>query len=154
MKKKIILIIALLFPILFLLQLTAYKKHILESGYEVTLPVTGYDPRDLLSGHYITYTVDYGVTPLCNDRAQIYEGYICLNTKTFSPQPESGCQHFIRGVCKYGHFDAGIERFYVPEDKAAILDKKVRENKASIIVSIMPNGHAQVKDLLINGKSR
>lgn len=152
-SKKSALLIALLIPIIVLMALTAYKKYLLESGYEVTLPVYGYDPRDLISGHYVTYTVDYGVSNLCQNYSQIQQGYICLDTKTFSPQQDTGCQRFIRGTCNHGRFEAGIEKFYIPENKAEILDKQVREKQASIVISVTPDGHAQVKDLLINGKS-
>ena len=29
------------------------------SGVDIKLPVMGYDPRDLLSGHYIQYQIDW-----------------------------------------------------------------------------------------------
>jgi uncharacterized membrane-anchored protein len=153
MRTKSFLIISLLFPIITLIALTAYKKYLFESGYEVTLAVTGYDPRDLLSGHYVIYTVDYGVNGLCRDYATMQPGYICLDTKTFSQTRDVTCKHFIRGVCYAGRFDAGIEKFYIPENKAAMLDQKARDKQASILISVSPEGQAQVKDLLINGKS-
>jgi uncharacterized membrane-anchored protein len=152
-RTKVALCIALLFPIISLITLTFYKKHLLETGYEVVLPVSGYDPRDLLSGHYIIYTVDYGVSNLCRNSAYLEEGYVCLDNKTFSFEKNPVCKLVIRGTCSGGRFEAGIEKFYIPEDKAEILDKKVRGKKASILISISPTGQAQVKDLLIEGKS-
>lgn len=153
MRTKAALVVALLFPIITLMTLTVYKRHLLMTGYEVILPISGYDPRDLISGHYITYTVDYGVDNLCHNYSQIQQGYICLDTKTFSSEQDVSCRRFIRGTCNYRHFEAGIEKFYIPEDEAKSLDKKVREKQASIIISVSPDGQAQVKDLLINGKS-
>ena len=153
MRTKSFLIIALLFPIITLLTLTSYKKHLLESGYVVTLKVSGYDPRDLLSGHYLIYTVDYGMNDLCRNYSTIQSAYICLDTKTFSVMPDISCKHFIAGTCNYGRFEAGIEKFYIPEEKAVMLDKKIRGKQASIVISVSPGGHAQVKDLLIDGKS-
>lgn len=153
MRTKSFLIIILLFPIITLFALTVYKKYLIESGYEVTLKIYGYDPRDLLSGHYVVYAVDYGIPDLCRDYSTIQTAYICLDTKTFSSVLDTKCKHFIRGICSYGHFEAGIEKFYIPENKAAMLDKKVRNKKASIVISVSPEGRAQIKDLLIDDKS-
>lgn len=153
MRKQTFLFFALLLPIVILLALTFYKKHILESGTEVILPVSGYDPRDLISGHFIRYKVEYGVNNICPANAEHQTGYVCLDNKTFSLSFPENCKLFIRGICKYSEFQAGIERYYIPENVAPDLDKNVKDNKASIILSVTSNGHAQVKALLINGKS-
>ena len=42
-------------PILFLGMLGGSLKIQMNSGIEVRLPIRGYDPRDLLSGHYIPF---------------------------------------------------------------------------------------------------
>lgn len=152
-QTKKMLLIALLFPILVLFALTLYKRHILTSGIEITLPISGYDPRDLLSGHYVIYTVEYGVPDICYRAQDIQQGYVCLDNKSFSFSPPSHCIHFIRGTCNYGRFIAGIEKYYIPESAAPHLDKEVRAKTASIVISVTPSGQAQVKDLLINGKS-
>lgn len=154
-KSKKALIAALLFPILALGALTAYKRSVLTFGLEVTLPITGYDPRDLLSGHYLIYQIDYGVSGLCpSTYSEKRTGYICLDEpKRFSFSQPDGCSKMIRGVCNYSRFEAGIERFYVPQEKALELEQRIRSKSASIVLSIPPSGQAQVKDLLIDGRS-
>jgi uncharacterized membrane-anchored protein len=151
-RSRVGLITALLFPIVILLLLTAYKRHILTSGHEVIFPISGYDPRNLLSGHYITYRVDYGVDNLCAGIANIQQAYVCLAPKVFSLTLPKECQLYIRGTCHVEQFRAGIEKYYIPENKAQYLDKQIRNKMASIVISVMPNGNAQVKNLLINGK--
>lgn len=152
-KSRKWILIALIFPIVSLLALTGYKKYVLSFGKEVTLPITGFDPRDLLSGHYIIYSVQYGVEGICKDRyEEKIDAYVCLDNKTFSYSNE-GCSLFIAGSCNYGTFNAGIERFYIPESRAQELDQIVRGGSGSIVISISSNGAAQVKDLLISGKS-
>ncbi len=148
------LIAVLVFPIVALMFLAGYKSYLVNTGSEVILPITGYDPRDLLSGHYLTYQVDYGVEEICNGRGKMLrEGYVCLNPKKFSFSPINNCQQMIKGICKRrNRLDAGIERYYIPEDQAKDLDRKVRSGKASIVVSVHPSGTAQIKDLLIDGK--
>jgi uncharacterized membrane-anchored protein len=147
------LLIALIAPIIILAILTGYKKYILSIGKEVTLAISGYDPRDLLSGHYLIYTVEYGVENVC--KASSYglkkAGYICLSPKSFSYDWPSNCDLVIKGSCYLGRFNAGIERYYVPEEEAQRLEVLVRTKKASIVLSVPRNGKAQIKDLLIDG---
>ena len=68
----------------------------------------------------------------------------------------------IKGFCNksfsiigssQARFEAGIERFYVPDDKAKHLEDLLRFNKAGVVLSITKDGKAQVKDLLINKRS-
>lgn len=151
-RTKSFLILALLFPVITLMLLTVYNRHILNTGYEVILAVQGYDPRYLLTGHYLTYRVEYGVTPNCSYHEGSYQAYICLSTPVFSTSIIPGCEHYIRGTCKRGYFIAGIEQFFIPESDAAQLDQQVRNGQASILVSVSPDGHALVKNLMIDGK--
>lgn len=147
------ILIALAIPILALAMLVAYKKYILSVGKVVTLPITGYDPRDLLSGHYLVYTINYGLDEVCQGSSSKLEkpAYICLNPKKFSYHWPNHCNTLIKGTCKYSRFKAGVERFYVPEKDAKKLEELIQSNNASIVLSIFKNGKAQIKDLLIDG---
>jgi uncharacterized membrane-anchored protein len=153
-RSKAILIGALLFPIVALAILTGYKHYKVTVGLEVILPIEGYDPRDLLSGHYLTYRVNYGVKNVCRPKKPQNKtvGYVCLEPKGFSYKKSKSCQIVIKGTCTRTRFEAGIERFYIPEDQAQQLDKDVRSKKGSIVIAVMPDGTAQIKDLLIDGK--
>jgi uncharacterized membrane-anchored protein len=152
-QTKKALIIALLFPILALGALTAYKKYVLSFGVEIILPISGYDPRDLLSGHYLIYQIDYGVSGICSSSSGQQAGFICLEPKIFSYSAPERCSKLIHGVCRQGRFEAGIEKYYVPEDKAKNLEHQIRAKSASIVLSITSSGQAQVKDLLVDGQS-
>lgn len=160
MGRKVVVVIrtskglalSLVIPIVVLGALVFYKRHILNEGIEVILAVEGYDPRDLLSGHYLTYTVKYEVEGLCVGIYDPTEHYVCLETKTSSSEEPVGCRLYIRGYCQTGRFVAGIERYYVDEKLASELEKKVRDRKASVVLSVTRSGHAQVKDLLIDGR--
>jgi len=150
-KSRKILLVTLMIPILALLGLTTSKISNLFMGREVELPIVGFDPRDLLSGHYLVYRVDYGVANLCATPEEA-PGFVCLDNRTFTQDKPDGCSLFIKGSCNHLRFEAGIERFYIPEEKAAMLDQIVRGKQASIVISITGAGHAQVKNLLVNGK--
>jgi uncharacterized membrane-anchored protein len=150
-KSRKLLLVTLMIPILALLALTLFKSSNFFMGHEVELPIVGYDPRDLLSGHYLVYRVDYGVANLCATPDEVL-GFVCLDNRTFTHYNPDGCSLFIKGTCKHRRFEAGIDRFYIPEEKAAMLDQMVRGKQASIVISVTGSGYAQVKNLLLNGK--
>ena len=102
-------------------------------GSEVTVRVMGYDPRDLLSGHYIAYEIDWEHTD---------------------------CTQFANGICPQEEFCKEARwgrqcRFYVPETQAQRLDKLFRqsgENRFEVIYAYKPGQTPIAKQLLINGK--
>jgi uncharacterized membrane-anchored protein len=153
-KSNKLALLLLIIPSLVLLLLAFQKSQSLRAGKEVVLSISGYDPRDLLAGHYLVYTIDYGFDVRCEyERLHMKksdkDAYICLDTKTLSfESPESSCKLFIKGKCDYGRFIAGIERYYIPQEKAQDLEKIVLKNKSKIKLSVLPNGTAMVKDIL------
>lgn len=163
-KKKIGLIFAVIFPIVCLLGLTVYKAVKLHAGTKIAIPVSGHDPRDILSGHYVIYQVNYNCqNTVCENAVSSHPYYMCVRElpggKVESEfmhykdsTPEKGCKVKIEGYCEYKRFKAGIERFYIPEEHASTLDKAVRNNQGKIIVSVDANGVPMVKDLLIDDR--
>lgn len=134
MKTKFL---AVLFAIPFLcllawtLQLTWQRSH----GQEVKVAVMGYDPRDLLSGHYIQYQIDWSRT---------------------------NCHQFNDGKCPHEDFCKEARwgrqcRFYIPEEYAKQLDQLFRQRndesmKFEVVYSYQPGQKAVAKQLLINGQ--
>ena len=95
----------------------------------------GYDPRDLLSGHYIQYQIDWDST----DCSQFRNGQC----------PE-------KDFCKEARWGRQC-RFYIPEDKARDLDELFRkrndtDTKFEVVYSYRPGQKAVAKQLLINGQ--
>ena len=66
MIKNPRLAFALAFPIALLAGHTAYKQARVMIGTTVVVPIAGFDPRDLLSGHFLTYRLDMGEGGLGN----------------------------------------------------------------------------------------
>ncbi|PKL39063.1 MAG: hypothetical protein CVV44_09360 [Spirochaetae bacterium HGW-Spirochaetae-1] len=155
---------ALLIPIVMLALLTLYKAVKIYSGRKVIIPITGFDPRDLLSGHYLTYRLALN-TDVCSghdrDRGNLF---LCLsldkNGAVIGSYPmeyldedwRDRCSAVLKGTCRRGSFMAGIERFYIPENESVLLDRAVRQGKGSLVVSIDNKGNASIKELLIDGK--
>jgi uncharacterized membrane-anchored protein len=170
--NKRYLLISLVFPIVVLVALIVYRQARVMIGKEIILPITGFDPRDILSGHYLIYRIDYGIKNdnQCNYDNKDKDAYICLEKDSSNPEKyssnmymdtydadlmESGSECFvvIKGKCKDGRFTAGIEKFFIPEEYAASLDKAVRNRKGRIVLSVSKSGSASIKDLLIDEKS-
>ena len=136
MIKKYLWLIAFALPLIILIgwTITLYAQR--QSGQDVRVQITGYDPRDLLSGHYIQYRIDWKAT----DCTQ-FENHICPDTKYFCKKALWGNQ------C----------RFYVPEKDAVRLDNMFRHRNRTkdtfeIIYSYRPGHKALAKQLLINGQ--
>lgn len=147
-------LLALAFPIVALAGLAGVKQARLSLGARYVLPIQGYDPRDLLSGHYLTFRVDYGIQGLCQQR-ETAENWVCLEPRRDLGSDPSGeaCEARIRGRCQGWRFEAGIERFYVPESEARRLESLIRDRRASIEVRVARDGRAVIQDLLIDGRS-
>ncbi len=156
--KKVFVLAALIWPLVIWGAVVGMKTFNWFSGASLTLEVRGYDPRDLLSGHYLQYEVEYGVTVGCgegNGPAYVYHPGNPGRAR-LADNPPAGDSNvvYIAGSCQNWRFRAGIERFYVPEEAAQRLDAILRGRKmaASIEVSVRRDGTAQVKDFLLNGK--
>ena len=152
-NRRLWLIVALAVPIL-ALAASAYLKNVQRNtGVEVVLPIKGFDPRDLLSGHYLIYRVDYGVAGGCDK--QQGQASVCLRPqRVLYPTAElpPDCTLFIHGQCDNGVFSAGIERFYIPEEYAQVLEDKVRDQQGELVLAVDSQGNAAIRDLLIGGK--
>lgn len=131
----------------------------LEKGATVVLPIAGYDPRDLLSGHFLSYSVEYGmsacdITPNEESDARC----VCLS-KPKAPEKSKAtwaghcselrdtCSLYLRGECQGRRFIADIERFYFDERHATAL--AVVPPNGSISVSVR-NGFGIVTGLFVD----
>jgi len=133
--NKRLLAAVLALPWFCLLGWTLFLATVNHNAKKIILPITGYDPRDLLSGRYISYQIDW-------DKAD--------------------CSQFTEGVCPKENFCKkarwGSEcRFYVPEARANQLDRVFRrrntDNLKFEVLYIYREGMPPIaKEMLINGK--
>ncbi len=161
-RKSMSLISALLIPICVLATSVIGYQTLLFGGISLTLPITGYDTRNLLSGHYLTYRINYGPRTNCQRIRDAKIAYMCLYQRKknwrgkvyYSNQSlmHASCEAYIKGSCRHGQFIGGIERLYIPESYDNDIDKVVRSNKASLSAKITNTGKAQIRELLINNK--
>ncbi len=166
--RIIILATASFLPVIVLGSLAIHYRFITSAGRDIILPVKGYDPRDLFAGHYLTFRVDYPVEDLCksydkslrNEKMIIYESCICYDIDDNGRMMDASiidqcnqyeleqCKNYLRGECRAGFFNAGIERFYLNERLAPKMDSRLRKGEnVSIRVSVDEKGNGIVKDL-------
>ena len=150
------LLLALLLPICVLATNTWLSHQQKTQGDTITLPIQGFDPRDLLSGHYLTYDINYGISGENGCPTSHIEAIACLQPeRQIFPSDElpDSCTQYIAGTCNDdAQFIAGLERFYVPEQYAKQLETHVQNGEGKLVITIDGNGKAAIRDLLINNR--
>ena len=144
----------LFFPVVVLFVWVLGLEFQLSSSTPVCLPVQGFDPRDFLAGHYLAISVDYSSFPSqCLEAVDGQEAFFCLKEKKIVLNKTADCSVFIKGVCRFNkRFDDGVERFYVPQKDAFVLEKALREpeNKPHLCLKVSKNGTAFPVELKLN----
>lgn len=127
MLKKYGYIGLVFLPIIALLVWIATIEVERHQGQKVIVRIRGYDPRDLLSGHYIQYSLDWDKTD---------------------------CTQFENKVCPIFSFER-TGRFYVPENKATELEHIIQDNtnEAAMLFSYRKGMKPLALNLFVNGKS-
>lgn len=156
LNNRWILLLALLLP-LCALATNAWLSHQQRTqGNTITLPIQGFDPRDLLAGHYLTYDIDYGISDEHGCPASHIEATACLQPERHiypSDELPDSCTQYISGNCNdAAQFIAGLERFYVPEKYAKRLEAHVQNGEGQLVITLDGNGKAAIRDLLINDR--
>lgn len=125
MSKKVWLGLALAFPIVFLSIWVWYVDSGIKNAPEITIRAEGYDPRSLISGHYL---------------------YLRLNWQ------DTDCTQFKDNLCHPNRFES-IYKYYIPEDVAPILEKQIQQQKVKIdlVFAYPENKSPYLKKMLIDG---
>lgn len=138
-KNKLFLAASL--PFLALILWTASVALTHSSGTSYRVRIVGYDPFDLISGHYIRFRYDFGAATICA-KAEPKKSCVCLvpdaegfllasRTEDCSTAGAE-CPLFVRGECKDNGFLADAQRFYIPEEYAPVLVTLPPESSAEI----------------------
>ena len=118
-------------PVVLLLAWVAFLWWQVAAGALVKIKIKGYDPRDLLAGHYILYELDWEA---------------------------ADCSQFAGGKCpkeEFERFDAARGRFYVPQQLALALEQDIQNsaNTAEMVFSYRAGYRPYARSLLINGRN-
>ena len=155
--------ILLFLPVLILLGWMFSVQAKISSGAVLDMPIRGYDPRDILAGHYLSVRVDFdSFESECKIKEKEKRRYhfdrpafFCADSKRIVlNRPEQGCEVFIEGSCPYDYFRSDVAtRFYISEKHARVLDRAVRDrgNKPMLRLSVTKDGRAFPVDLILEG---
>jgi uncharacterized membrane-anchored protein len=166
--RRSFLAFAVVLPLVALVLGIVRSEQRLAEGRRWSFEVTGYDPRDLLRGHYIQYRLVLEDTDLpvlgagdgssCDDETGDF-CCLCLladveNDKTYVER--TACQ-LARTECEgmlQLRYLGELERYYIAEERAeeltAIFQDAARDNRARLIVAIDAEGKPQIDTLLVN----
>jgi hypothetical protein len=170
----IAVVVALTLPVLALAGLVGQQEWVLAHARILSVPLTGFDPRDLLRGHYIRAQMDWDweAAPAVEEY-QVADGAVCVLAETPKPRVRflpgwkagdrtSDCRLVIAGHARPGarfapatldNGDGGIQ-FYVPEARASDLEKLMRERPGSLTadLAVRADGAAAIRALRIEGE--
>ena len=132
-------------------------------GGRIHLPIEGYDPRDLLSGHYVRFQL-----VAVREAATFLEPHGANVPQAFCIEPEEGlyhvkgvrtgsassCSPFLRATLdERAHWYFGVDRFYVDE-RLANEARWIQPNPDTyLIATVDDSGAVHAVDLVVNGKS-
>ncbi|MCA9657656.1 MAG: GDYXXLXY domain-containing protein [Myxococcales bacterium] len=163
--KDRLLVVAVVVPLLGLLALIGRAEFNLQDGRPWLLPIRGYDPRDLISGHYLRFTYDLhpqpstcGAPPGDFAPADALDASCCLCLQPPSEWPEirqltceeaasAGCMSWIRSADVIGE-----QRYFIPEGRGAELEQAIRERNAAMRVRVTDDGTLAIEQLYFDGE--
>lgn len=154
---------AIVFPIVGLLTWCLSLQSKATFGQEVRLGIEGYDPRDLLSGHFLrfrlslTRTLNCPVTDTTTREARSM--CACLVPSASEPPLFEGkevrhcsevretCAVFLQGTCQGPEFSSELDRYYIPEAYSEVLS--VLPGRASVSLMLDSAGRGVITKMFV-----
>lgn len=176
MRKPVLLFLVLLLPLFVPLLLVAKTLHEFHVTPTYKVKITGYDPRDMLRGHYLVFRYDWqwmeGQKPQDADdfmqqwikgvpQSHPQDRDLCLSGDRERPlatlvSPREPARKLCAAVIKPRHRkgdwgDIGLNRYYIPQAEAVTLERQLRSGEADFHVrlGVRPDGSAFIRDLVI-----
>ena len=157
MNGRIASALALLLPLAGLGGIWANAHIRAQQGVEWDVPIQGYDPRDLLRGHYVIYSYDWPRSDVVEGELP-YVGELCLIgtaptiTRVTLIQQGQSCENKVRGSYDFGAAEGGLVsgRLFVDQQEAQRLEAKLRDTNllATVRIRVREDGH--ITPLTIN----
>jgi len=158
MDKKILTAVSIPFILLCLLIVRA--EYHLSSAEQWSIKITGYDPVDLLRGHYLRFNLAYDWDEPVHECDSVVACCLCL-TSTDNNIPKvnkmscdvatNQCDAFIAP-----EYESSLNRFYIAETDGKRAEELLREARinetAFISLVINKSGVPMIRDLLIGGR--
>jgi hypothetical protein len=149
-------------PVVGLLVLVGRAEWAVRSGPSWHVAISGYDPRDLLHGHYLRYRFDFtwaGESTCGPEEGKALTDGCCL---CLTRTNERGIDPTVRQVsCDTARqCDGWLRsetvrpplRHFVPEDRARELELALAERQASLELVCTPAGKPAIRELYLDGR--
>jgi len=158
-NKKLFIIVMI--PFILLSLLIARAEYHLSTGTQWDFAVTGYDPRDLLRGHYLRFKLSYDWQKIHNECSGTKGCSYCL-TDIGKQVPkvqitDTPVAKQCDGFMQYDDLEEPLDRFYIPETQARLAEDLLRQagqnSTAYLRLSINKKGTPHIVDLFIDGQS-
>ena len=138
---------ALLLPIVAFLGLVWRAELLRASGPVFHVAIAGYDPRDLLQGHYLRYRLQWPVDGACDGATCC----LCLQVSGVHTKVECGtADAACDAQLSRQTVDQGRE-FFIQEDTGPALEQAIRRGQGAMALNVTPNGQVRVHELFIDG---
>ncbi|MCC6811233.1 MAG: GDYXXLXY domain-containing protein [Deltaproteobacteria bacterium] len=128
------------------------------AGVEVILPVEGYDPRDLLSGHYVRFRLVAVAQANALGITEDGETRFCIEPNALgrwnvTRVAGKTCAKVLVGTVKKGRVDFGVDRFFVDERRQNEVVGFRADDSTFLRARLGSDGHLQIVDLVVSGRS-
>jgi uncharacterized membrane-anchored protein len=148
------LLLSLGLPIVALALMVVRGEVVSRSGRPYRIAIDGYDPRDMIRGHYLRYRIRFQwdspaercTTAECSYCLRGPAGSEPLVTKV-SRGDTAGCDAFFPD----SQLD-NLQEFFIPEDRGSELERAIRARKPELSVRVAGNGQVVIQDLLLDGR--
>lgn len=178
-SPKLWLAAALLLPLMVLAYSWAATYRLAQQGQEWLVPVEGYDPRDLLRGHYIQYRYDWPLQAAPSDSGDSVSfnaslaGQLCIEGKAphivrvrelpiildrSDPAQAKGCAIVVRASSGTRREVRGLESgiLFTSQTRAMSLSRQLAEpdQQAFVRVRIRPDGVMRPIDMAFKKRGK
>lgn len=161
-------IILMAFPLAVFLILVFMNTMAQNNGSSWHIKITGYDPRDILQGHYITYRYEWNYDEkagaACTERGKNSTCCLCVNesgTGHVNPKisrfdcardwRQQSCSAVIKSKNRYGRTIYPSTKYYIDQNYALKVEQLIREAKNDFYIdlSVTENGAAVIRDMYV-----
>ncbi len=121
-------------PLAGLAALWGWSDYLSRQGTDWLVPIAGYDPRDLLRGHYVQFSYDWpGLASQTIDGSGPAE--LCLHgaaprlERVTLPTPDAPCAHLARAADANSGYPMALQmgRVYIAQTRSAELTRKLTD---------------------------
>jgi len=138
MNRRALALAAIAFPLAGLALLWGWSDWRSRQGTEWEVPVEGYDPRDLLRGHYVVYRYRWpGLTTNVDNLGFAYAPSLCLEGSApqitrVRPDANGACTNRVRPEQGTGSLSGG--RYYVSQSGARAIERRLMSGDEQAIL--------------------